>query len=49
VNGQRPPGAVEGGYEGSKKLHVIRALHDGGLYPGKLNCSEEMAYIANLG
>ena len=36
TGGQVPPGAVVGGQEPGRQLYICRAMHAGGLHPGKI-------------
>lgn len=43
--GELPPNAVEGGFDGSEPLYIGRAKHEDDLVPGKLHCTHGVCYI----
>lgn len=46
ANGEIPPNAVEGGFDGSDTLYVGRARHEDDLIPGKLHPTHGVCYVA---
>lgn len=46
ADGAIPPGAVEGGFDGSEQLYIARAVHEGSLIPGKLHPSHGVTYVS---
>lgn len=46
ADGAVPPGAIEGGFDGSDQLYIARAVHEGALIPGKLHPSHGVCYVA---
>lgn len=46
ADGQVPPSAMEGGFDGSEQLFIARARHEGDLIPGKLHPTHGVCYVA---
>ncbi|XP_058979645.1 C3 and PZP-like alpha-2-macroglobulin domain-containing protein 8 [Musca domestica] len=46
ANGEIPPEALQGGFDGSEQLYIARAQHEGDMIPGKLHPSHGVCYVA---
>ncbi|XP_075166686.1 uncharacterized protein LOC142238842 [Haematobia irritans] len=46
ANGEIPPQAMQGGFDGSEQLYIARATHEGDVIPGKLHPSHGVCYVA---